>query len=153
MLAGVDLRWLFVADAACCLACAAVVWWRLPGRPSPPAGAGRAAVPGATGGSCCLLALGTGLAAVYLQVMITLPLTVAARGCRSPSVGLLLTVSAATVVLAQPLLARPRWRRLDDPSAIAVGFVVLAVGLALTGLATGARRTSPRRSSGASATC
>ena len=45
-------------------------------------------------------------------------------------------MSAATVVLAQPLLALPRWRRLDDPIAIALGFVVLAAGLALTGLAT-----------------
>ena len=32
VLAGIDLRWLFVADAATCLSCAAVVWWRLPGR-------------------------------------------------------------------------------------------------------------------------
>src|SRR5688572_4731668 len=32
VLAGFDLRWLFVADAVTCLACAAVVRWRLPAR-------------------------------------------------------------------------------------------------------------------------
>ena len=74
------------------------------------------AVPGATAGSLLLLALGTGLAVVYLQITITLPLTVTARGLPVSLVGLLLTVSAATVVLAQPLLAHPRWRRLDDPT-------------------------------------
>ena len=41
------------------------------------------------------------------------------------------------MVLSQPLLALPRWRRLDDPTAMALGFVVLAAGLALTGVATG----------------
>ena len=67
---------------------------------------------------------------------ITLPLTVTSRGLPVAVVGLLLTVSAVTVVLAQPLLALPRWRHLDDPTAMALGFVVLAAGLALTGLAT-----------------
>jgi MFS family permease len=138
VLAGVDLRWLFVADAASCVACAAIVWWRLPGQTGP-------ASPREPGGGpwrdrrlLLLLALGTGFAVVYLQIMITLPLTVAARGLPVALVGLLLTVSAATVVLAQPLLAHRRWRRLDDPLAIAVGFVVLAIGLVLTGLATSA---------------
>ena len=50
--------------------------------------------------------------------------------------GLLLTVSAATIVLGQPLLGLPRLSRLDDPTALAVGHLVLAAGLLLTGLAT-----------------
>ena len=41
LLAGIDLRWLFVADAVTCLACAAIVWWRLPARTVAPAGSGR----------------------------------------------------------------------------------------------------------------
>lgn len=139
VLAGVDLRWLFVADAVSCLACAGVIWWRLPGRAGPlPAGVGGAGSPWRDRRLLLLLALGTGLAVVYLQITITLPLTVTARGLPVSLVGLLLTVSAATVVLAQPLLAHPRWRRLDEPVAVAVGFVVVAVGLALTGLATSA---------------
>jgi MFS family permease len=134
----VDVRWLFVADAVSCLACAGVVWWRLPGRTGPVVARGAGCGPWRDRRLLLLLGLGTGLAVVYLQVTITLPLTVTARGLPVSLVGLLLTVSAATVVLAQPLLAHPRWGRLADPSAIAVGFVVLAVGLALTGLATSA---------------
>ncbi len=138
VLAGVDLRWLFVADAASCVACAAIVWWRLPGRSGPASRRERGGGPWRDRRLLMLLALGTGFAVVYLQITITLPLTVTARGLPVSLVGLLLTVSAATVVLAQPLLAHPRWRRLDDALAIAVGFVVLAAGLALTGLATSA---------------
>jgi MFS family permease len=137
LLAGVDLRWLFVADAATCLACAAVVRWRLPGRvvrtlPEP----GDAARPWHDQRLLLLLALGTGFAVVYLQIAITLPLTVTARGLSASTVGLLLSVSAATVVLAQPLLTAPVLRGLDDPAALAAGHVVLAAGLVLTGLAT-----------------
>ena len=138
LLAGVDLRWLFVADAVSCLLCAGIVWWRLPGHAGPTSVAERVAGPWRDRRLLLLLALGTGLAVVYLQITITLPLTVAARGLPVSLVGLLLTVSAATVVAAQPLLAHPRWRGLDDPVAIAVGFVVVAAGLALTGLATSA---------------
>ena len=137
VLAGIDLRWLFVADAVTCLACAAIVWWRLPARTVPPAGAEGRGRPWRDPRLLLLLGLGTGFAAVYLQVTITLPLTVAERGLPVAVVGLLLTVAAGTVVLSQPLLALPRWRRLDDPTAMALGFVVLAAGLALTGLATG----------------
>jgi MFS family permease len=138
VLVGVDLRWLFVADAVSCLACAGIVWRRLPGRAGPSSAVARAGRPWRDRRLLLLLGLGTGLAVVYLQITITLPLTVTARGLPVSLVGLLLTVSAATVVLAQPLLAHPRWRRLDDPIAIAIGFLVLAVGLALTGGATGA---------------
>ena len=73
---------------------------------------------------------------VYLQITITLPLTVTARGLSPSVVGLLLTVSAATIVLAQPVLALPWLRGLDDTAALAMGHLVLAAGLVLTGLAT-----------------
>ena len=62
---------------------------------------------GVTAGCSCCSGSARGFAVVYLQVTITLPLTVTARGLSSSVVGLLLTVSAATVVLAQPLLALP----------------------------------------------
>ena len=137
LLAGLDLRWLFVADATTCLACAAVVRWRLPGRTVPSLLEPRqAARPWHDRRLLLLLALGTGFAVVYLQITITLPLTVTARGHPASTVGLLLSVTAATVVLAQPLLATPMLRRLDDPAALAAGHVVLAAGLLLTGLAT-----------------
>jgi MFS family permease len=138
LLAGIDLRWLFVADAATCLACAAVVRWRLPNHPDtgstrrPELGPG----PWRDRRLLLLLGLGTAFAVVYLQVVVTLPLTVTDRGLPVSAVGLLLTVSAATIVLAQPLLATRWLGRLDDPAALAFGHVVLAGGLVLTGLAT-----------------
>ena len=112
VLAGFDLRWLFVADAVTCVACAASLAGGCrvaPRRRSPAERRGRPwrRPPAAR----CCSALGTAFAVVYLQVTITLPLTVTARGLPVAVVGLLLTVSAATVVLAQPLLALPRWRR------------------------------------------
>jgi MFS family permease len=138
LLAHLDLRWLFVADAATCLLCAAVVRWRLPRRcPLPPA-TGLDADPWRDRRLLLLLALGSGFAVVYLQIAITLPLTVTARGLSASSVGTLMTVAAATVVLAQPLLSIPWLRRLDDWAVLAAGHVVLAAGLLLTGWATSA---------------
>ncbi len=95
LLAGVDLRWLFVADAATGLACAAVVWRRLPsGTAAAPPSPGHRARPWQDRRLWVLLGLGTAFAAVYLQVVITLPLTVTARGLPVTVVGVLLTVSA-----------------------------------------------------------
>jgi len=137
LLARFDVRWLFVADAVTCLACALVVRLCLPaGFPAPSGPVEGRARPWRDSRLRLLLALGTGLAVVYLQITITLPLTVTARGFSPSAVGLLLTVSATTVVVAQPLLRVPRLRRLDDLSAMAAGFIVLAAGLALTGVAT-----------------
>jgi MFS family permease len=136
LLAGVDLRWLFVADAVTCLACAALLRSRLPGRVARPSREkGHAARPWRDRRLLVLLGLGTAFAVVYLQVLVTMPLTVTSRGLPASTVGLLLTVSAATVVLGQPLLA-PRWLAgLDDPSALAAGHVVLGAGLVLMGTA------------------
>ena len=136
LLAGFDLRWLFVADAVTCLACAAVVRWRLPGRQRAVMQPSTPARPWRDPRLLLLLGLGTGFAVVYLQVTITLPLTVTARGLSPSVVGLLLTVSAATIVLGQPVLALAWLRRLDDTAALALGHLVLAAGLVLTGLAT-----------------
>ena len=137
LLARFEVRWLFAADALTCLACALAVRLCLPGfTPGRSAVAAPPARPWRDPRLRLLLALGTGFAVVYLQITITLPLTVTARGYSASVVGLLLTVSATTVVLAQPLLTVPWLRRLDDLSAMAVGFVVLATGLALTGVAT-----------------
>jgi MFS family permease len=138
LLAGVGLRWLFVADAATCVACAAVVWVGLPSsvrvrdRTSSPR-----VSPWRDRRLLGLLGLGTAFAVVYLQVTVALPLTVTSRGLSASVVGLLLTTSAATIVLAQPLLTLPWLSRLDDLSAMAWGYLVLAAGLLATGLVTG----------------
>jgi MFS family permease len=136
LLAGLDLRWLFVADAATCLACAALVALRLPSPSDRSLPAVREdARPWRDRRLRLLLALGSAFAVVYLQLTVTLPLTVTARGLQPFVVGLLLTVSAATVVLAQPLLTLSWVRGLDDASAMAIGYVAMAGGFLMTAVA------------------
>ena len=76
LLAGFGLRWLFVVDAATCLACAGLVHrWLAAVLPAPvPAYAWR------DRRLLTMLALGCVFAVVYLQVGVALPLTVVARG-------------------------------------------------------------------------
>jgi MFS family permease len=83
-----------------------------------------------------MLGVGTVFAVVYLQITIALPLTLAARDLAVSRTGILLTVSAATIVLAQPLLHARLLGRLDDFAAMTGGYVLLAVGLLATGYAT-----------------
>lgn len=159
-LGSLDVCWLLVADAASCLSCAVVVLLVVR-----PALAGRDHVaservasgdpaPGATdlpdAGArhtpvgpwrdprlLAMLAAGTLFALLYMAMVMTLPLTLGARGLPPTQAGLLLTVSAVTVVAGQPLL---RWRWLTSGSpfrAMTIGYAVLALGLAGTGLATG----------------
>jgi MFS family permease len=136
-LGSVDLRLLFVADAVTSLTCAVLVAWRLPATSAARAGTGR------SGGSSpwhdrrllAMLASGTVFATLYLQVTIGLPLTLMARGLPVTQLGLLLSVSAVTIVLGQPLLSSRRLPE-DGFDVMLVGYVVLALGLLGTGLAT-----------------
>ena len=82
-----------------------------------------------------MLAAGTLFALLSMALVTTLPLTVVARGLPVGHAGLLLTVSAVTVVAGQPLL---RWGPLaTNPfRTMTIGYAVLAAGLAATGLAT-----------------
>ncbi len=133
LLAGFGLRWLFVVDAATCLACAGLVHRWLTAEPA-------ARVPAYAWRDrrlLTMLAVGCVFAVVYLQVGVALPLTVVARGLPVGDVGLLLTVSAATVALAQPVLAGGPLARLDAFAAMALGYVLLGAGLVATGQAHG----------------
>ena len=84
-----------------------------------------------------MLALGCGLRLVYLQVGSRPPVDGGRAGAAGRGLGLLLTVSAATVALAQPVLAGGPLARLDDFAAMAVGYLLLGAGLVATGLAHG----------------
>ncbi|MFE7161385.1 MFS transporter [Streptomyces sp. NPDC057636] len=133
-----DLRWLFVADAVTCLICALVVQRVLPGDPPR---AGRAprqthhVAPWRDSTLMALLVSGTLFALVYLQIMITLPLSMAHRGLRPADAGLLFTTSALTIVLGQPLLRFKPLVTLSTPAAFATGYTLLALGLAGYGAA------------------
>ncbi|MEP6796763.1 MAG: MFS transporter [Lapillicoccus sp.] len=149
-LAGVGLRWLLVADAASCLVCVVVVvavvrpHLRRSVAMSAEVVTPAATFPDAAGGGgpwrdrrlLALLAAGTVFALLSTCVVMTLPLTLEARGFPASDAGLLFTVSAVTVVVGQPLL---RWGPLSGRAgfgALAIGYAVLAAGLAATGVAT-----------------
>lgn len=134
VLTHLDLRWLFVADAASCLTCAGVLVVALP-RETPAAAAHQQegphqSSPWRDGRLLALLAVQTVFAVVYLQSVFALPLSLLRRGLPPESLGVLLTVSAATLVAAQPLM---RWRRLRDAGSSAlltVGYLLLGLGMA-----------------------
>ncbi|WP_236655507.1 MFS transporter [Streptacidiphilus carbonis] len=129
-----DLRWLFVADAVSCLVCAVVLRVVLPeGR----SGVARSDVaspvrvsPWRDPALLAMLASGTAFALVHLQIMMLLPLSLERRGLPASDAGLLFAVSAGTVVAAQPLLRLKRLAALPAPTALALGQLLLAVGLA-----------------------
>lgn len=136
----IDLRLLFVVDAATCLGCAVLLGLALPGgtRQAGPAGPRqpRAANPWRDRRLLALTASGVAFAAVYLQINTALGLTLDRRGISASYVGLLLAASALTIVAGQPVLRWRRFARLDPWRATAAGYVVLGSGLLATGFAT-----------------
>jgi len=140
---GIDLRLLFVIDAATCLVCAALVMVGLRPRATPtpdttdPAGHGAAErSPWQDPLLLGMLLTGTGFAVLYLQLNVALPLTLTAHGLRPSHVGVLFAVSAVTIVVGQPLIMRGPLTRMSHFAALAIGFVVLGVGFILNGVAT-----------------
>ncbi|MEV0143818.1 MULTISPECIES: MFS transporter [unclassified Nonomuraea] len=129
-----DLRWLFVIDALTCLACAIVVRLALPADPAgrrrlPDAGSGRAR-PWRDPALVAMLSYGTLFATVHMGIMVVLPLALPHHGLRSADAGILFTVSAVTTVAGQPLLRLRPVAALAAPAALALGSVLMAVGLA-----------------------
>lgn len=138
LLANLDLRWLFVVDAATCLSCAALVAALLPRQARHHGSDTSLASAWTDRRLLAMLALGTVFAVVYLQITIALPLTLTERDHSPAFVGVLLTVSAITLVLGQPILGYARIRALDDFTAMALGYTILAAGLALNAFVTSA---------------
>ena len=124
-----DLRWLFVADAITCLSCAALVAVALPAdvrrerRDDLP---DKAATAWRDRRLLLLLAGGTVFATIYMQLIIGVPLTLLDQGIPESGTGIILAVSAVTLIAAQRLL---RVQHLDDFRAIAIGYALVGVGL------------------------
>ncbi|MBZ4321288.1 MFS transporter [Streptomyces sp. SCA2-4] len=137
------LRWLFVVDALTCLVCAVVVQLALPAdhasggdRAREPLEEGAARVrPWRDTALLLMLLSGTVFALVYSQLLMALPLALERRGLEPADAGLLLTVSAVTVVAAQPALRVRRFAELPAPAALALGYVLFGAGIAGYGLA------------------
>ncbi|GAA3695450.1 hypothetical protein GCM10022399_09990 [Terrabacter ginsenosidimutans] len=160
---GFGLRWLFVVDAATCLACAALVAACLPGvagaageggRPLARATGGVGAVPEIRGATDVrstpararwvgalmdrrlrsLVAFGTVVATVTMVVVFGVPLLVEQRGLAPATTGWILAAGAAASVPGAWLAAALR-RRTDDCGVLLVGEVTAAAGLGLIAVA------------------
>ncbi|GAA1647254.1 MFS transporter [Kribbella alba] len=133
------LRWLFVLDAATCLACAVLVGLALPTAAPPSTAQGTPA----TGGEgwrdrrlLAMLAVGTVFATIYMTLILGLPLTLIARKLPPSNIGLVLGLSALTLVAAQPLQRIRRLRQLNTFQVMTIGYLLLAAGLLANGFAT-----------------
>ncbi|WP_433006451.1 MFS transporter [Kribbella sp. CA-294648] len=125
-----DLRWLFVADAVSCLACAVLVAIALPG--------GGQAAPAAAAvwrdrPLLLVLASGTVFAVLAMVIVFSLPLTLLDRGVPASGIGLILAVSAIAQVAVQPVLRTRRLQALENFQAMTLGYVLLAAGLIANG--------------------
>ncbi|MEO7754471.1 MAG: MFS transporter [Terracoccus sp.] len=127
-----DLRLLFVVDAATCLACAGLVLLKLSAASNVVAESSSRTSPWSDSRLRLLFTIGVLFATVYITIPVALPLTLAARGLAPSDAGLLGAAAAATIALGLPLL-RPRH---DLVHRMAWGHVVLAAGLVLTAVST-----------------
>jgi MFS family permease len=138
LLTQLDLRLLFVVDALTCLACAIVLRVALPkDRPFRACGAPRVQGhrPWRDGRLILLTVIGTMFAIVYLQTLITLPLTLLGRGFVPSVLGVLLTTSAVTIVVGQPLLRWTPVREAAGTGPLITGYLLLGCGLVGYGFA------------------
>ena len=136
------LRWLFVVDAASCLACALIVRLALPAGDRRPAGALRSpdcgdrpvvrttGSPWRDSGLLAMTAAGTVFALVYMLILIALPLSLSARGLNPAGAGLVMATATLTLVASRPALRIPMLARLSGPVACGTGFALMAAGLA-----------------------
>jgi MFS family permease len=133
LLAGVGLRWLFVADAATCLTCAAVVLLRLPaGHARAPRGHPSVS-PWRDRRLRLMLGTGTGFATLYMTMMCGLPLALHHEGLSPRWAGVLVALSAATVIVGRRL---PVSGHADPFLRMRTGYAVLGLGLLLAAAAT-----------------
>lgn len=136
VLAGAGLRWLFVADAVTCVVCAAVVRLWLP---AGPAGASRDRSPASPWRDRRLrlmLGTGTGFATMYMTMMCGLPLALHHDGVAPAWAGVLVALSALTVIVGRRL---PLSGHTDPFLRMRTGYALLATGLVLVGVVSAGR--------------
>lgn len=136
-----SLRALFVGDGLTSLAFGAMIFLRVPETRPAPSG-GRA--PRATAGELLaawadptfarLLGLYLAFLLVFMQLLVTLPLDMGAKGLSPGAYGLAMAVNGALIVVLQPLAA-PVLRRLDPARVLAAGALLAGVGFGLNAVA------------------
>ena len=134
-----SLRWLFVIDAATCLACALVVAIVVPAdqrdqRPATAAGndghAARGSSPWRDRSLLAMTAAGTVFALIYMLLLVSLPLSLSAHGRNPASAGLVMAVATLALVLGRPLLRTRPLAQLGNEAAFAAGYSLMGIGLA-----------------------
>lgn len=123
-----NLRWLFVVDAATCLACALIIRLALPDERTvaAPRVADSGSSPWRDRALLMMTAAGTVYALIYMLMLISLPLSLAADGINPASAGLIMAVGTVTLVVARPMLRV----ECSTTAAFAAGYLLLAAGLA-----------------------
>jgi MFS family permease len=131
VLVGFGMRWLFVADAVTCLACAALTWFALPaGRPVRAPRRGLSASPWRDQRLLVMLGARTAFATAYMVMLGGLPLALHVQGVAPRWAGLLAAVSAITVIAGQRLrrLVPDAW---SPFSRMSLAYLLLTLGLLL----------------------
>jgi MFS family permease len=77
-----------------------------------------------------MTAAGTAYALAYLVMLVGLPLSLAADGANPSGAGLVMAAGTLTLVLARPALRLGPVARLPASRAFAIGYVLMALGLA-----------------------
>lgn len=134
LVAGWDLRMLFVIDAVSCLSCAAVSRAFLPARDARHT-TRSAARPWRDRRFLGVFGVSTVFTLVYMVIVFGMPLTVADRGLGLWVIGVSTAVSAVVAVFAQPLLRVEALSQGDGQRAIAVGFISLAISVSCISIA------------------
>jgi dipeptide/tripeptide permease len=136
------LRWLFVVDAASCLACALIVRLALPAGDRRPASKPQPTSPDEgpvvdVGVSpwrdprlLAMTAAGTVFALVYMLILVGLPLSLSARGLNPANAGLVMATATLMLVVTRPMLRIRLVARLSGQLACGTGFALMAAGLA-----------------------
>lgn len=128
IVAGWDLRMLFVIDALSCLLCAAVIRGFLPARAARHS-TRSSARPWHDRRFLGVFGVSTLFTLVYMVIVFGMPLTVADRRLGLWVIGVSTAVSALAAILAQPLLRVAALNQDGGHRAIAVGFVGVAVSI------------------------
>ena len=128
-----NLRWLFVVDAATCLACALIIRLALPTDQTSAKRVDDAKsgfTPWRDRALLTMTAAGTVFALVYMLMLVSLPLSLSADGMNPASAGLVMTVSTLALIVARPVMRLRRLADLPTTAAFAIGYLLMAGGLA-----------------------
>lgn len=128
-----NLRWLFVVDAASCLACALILRFALPQDTATPREtevASGAPSPWRDKGLLLVTAAGTVFASIYMLIIVALPLSLTVDGQNPASAGLLMAASTLTLVAARPVMRLPRVAAVATGAMFMAGYTLMALGLA-----------------------